>query len=106
MPKSVFLFPGQGAQTVAMAQQLCATPSGMVSVLGLDQPKVEALCAAAQPAGFIAIANLLCPANIVVSGTRAACDEVERLAPEHGAMKTIRLAVAGAFHTHLMKPAD
>src|SRR5271165_4842304 len=25
MPKSAFLFPGQGAQTVGMAQQLCAT---------------------------------------------------------------------------------
>jgi [acyl-carrier-protein] S-malonyltransferase len=31
---------------------------------------------------------------------------VERLAPEKGAMKTVRLTVAGAFHTDLMKPAD
>ena len=36
----------------------------------------------------------------------AACKEVERLAPEFDAMKTIRLAVAGAFHTDIMKPAD
>ena len=43
---------------------------------------------------------------MVVSGTRAAVDEVERLAPDRGAMKAIRLAVAGAFHTTLMKPAD
>ncbi len=90
----------------AMQAAADATPSGMVSVLGLDQTRVEALCAAARPRGFVAVANLLCPANIVVSGTTAACDEVERLAPEHGAMKTIRLAVAGAFHTELMKPAD
>jgi [acyl-carrier-protein] S-malonyltransferase len=90
----------------AMQAASDATPSGMVSVLGLDQAKVEELCARARPAGLIAVANLLCPANIVVSGTKAACDEVERLAPEMGAMKTIRLAVAGAFHTELMKPAD
>src|SRR5262249_58301436 len=32
--------------------------------------------------------------------------EGERLARELGAMKTIRLAVAGAFHTELMRPAD
>jgi [acyl-carrier-protein] S-malonyltransferase len=83
-----------------------ATPSAMVSVLGLDLAKVEELCAKARPAGLVEVANLLCPANIVVSGTRAACDEVERLAPAMGAMKTIRLAVAGAFHTELMKPAD
>ena len=38
-------------------------------------------------------------------GSKAACDEIEKLAAEAGA-KTIRLAVAGAFHTDIMKPAD
>jgi [acyl-carrier-protein] S-malonyltransferase len=90
----------------AMQAASDASPSAMVSVLGLEQAKVEELCAAARPKGTIEVANLLCPGNIVVSGTRAACDEVERLAPGLGAMKTIRLAVAGAFHTDLMKPAD
>ncbi len=90
----------------AMQAAADATPSGMVSVLGLELAKVEELCAKARPAGVIEVANLLCPGNIVVSGANAACDEVERLAPEMGAMKTIRLAVAGAFHTTIMKPAD
>ena len=90
----------------AMQAASDATPSGMVSVLGLSQEKVEELCARASAAGKVQIANLLGPNNIVVSGTKAACDEVERLAPEFGAMKTIRLAVAGAFHTEIMKPAD
>jgi [acyl-carrier-protein] S-malonyltransferase len=53
----------------------------------------------------VQIANLLCPGNTVVSGTKAGCDEIERLAAEAGA-KTTRLAVAGAFHTDIMKPAD
>ena len=90
----------------AMQAASDATPSGMVSVLGLDLAKTEELCAKARPAGVIQVANHLCPGNIVVSGVKAACDEVERLAPEMGAMKTIRLAVAGAFHTDIMKPAD
>jgi len=90
----------------AMQAASDATPSGMVSVLGLDQEKVEELCAAARPAGKMEIANLLCPQNIVVSGALTACAEVERLAPEKGAMKTVRLTVAGAFHTDIMKPAD
>jgi len=90
----------------AMQAASDATPSGMVSILGLEQAKVEELCAAARTKGIIEIANLLCPGNIVVSGAKEALDEVERLAPERGAMKTIRLAVAGAFHTTLMKPAD
>ena len=90
----------------AMQAAADATPSGMVSVLGMEQDKVEELCARSRDKGLIQIANLLSPGNIVVSGVLPACDEVERLAPEMGAMKTIRLPVAGAFHTELMKPAD
>jgi [acyl-carrier-protein] S-malonyltransferase len=90
----------------AMQAASDATPSGMVSLLGLPLDKVEALCGQARSAGIIQVANLLCPGNVVVSGTKAACDEIERLALEAGAMKTIRLAVAGAFHTPIMKPAD
>ncbi len=90
----------------AMQAAADASPSAMVSVLGLDRDKVGELCARARSKGLIEVANLLCPANIVVSGTQDACAEVERLAPEMGAMKTIRLVVAGAFHTELMKPAD
>ena len=95
-------------QTRGQAMQAAsdATPSGMVSVLGLPVEKVEELCGNARSAGIVSVANLLCPGNIVVSGTKAACDEVERHAAAVGAMKTIRLPVAGAFHTTIMKPAD
>ncbi|MBI2804337.1 MAG: ACP S-malonyltransferase [Planctomycetes bacterium] len=89
----------------AMQAASDATPSGMVSVLLLTIDKVEELCARARTVGTMQIANLLCPGNTVVSGTKAACDEIEKLAAEAGA-KTIRLAVAGAFHTDIMKPAD
>src|SRR6202008_2798546 len=51
------------------------------------------------------MANFLCPGNIAVSGDQAACEELQRLVNEVGA-KTIRLTVAGAFHTEIMKPAD
>src|SRR5207244_3334789 len=55
--------------------------------------------------GVLEIANLLCPGNVVVSGGAAACEAFDRLASEKGA-KTIKLTVAGAFHTSIMKPAD
>ncbi len=90
----------------AMQEAADATKSGMVSVLGLDAEKLEAVCAQASSKGLVKIANLLCPGNIVVSGAEEAIAEVEKLGPEAGAMKCIRLAVAGAFHTELMKPAD
>jgi [acyl-carrier-protein] S-malonyltransferase len=89
----------------AMQAAADATPSGMVSVLGLDQEKVEELCTQARGKETLELANFLCPGNTVLSGTRTACAAVEKLAEPLGA-RTIRLAVAGAFHTQLMKPAD
>jgi [acyl-carrier-protein] S-malonyltransferase len=92
---------GQAMQAAAIA-----TPSAMASILGMETPKVEELCQQASSRGVVRIANLLCPGNIVISGKTEAVAEVERLAQEAGAMKVIRLSVAGAFHTELMKPAD
>lgn len=91
----------------AMQAAADATPSGMVSVLGLEQGQVESLCQTVQDeGGDIRIANLLCPGNIVVSGTVQSCERIADLANSAGAMKVVPLAVAGAFHTPIMKPAD
>ena len=89
------------------AMQDCseAAPGGMVAVLGLEREAVAALCDACREAGILQVANVLCPGNVVVSGDRAACDRLEAAAPAAGAMKCVRLEVAGAFHTPLMQPA-
>jgi [acyl-carrier-protein] S-malonyltransferase len=89
----------------AMQAAADATPSGMVSIIGLERDKVEELCARARCAGTLEIANLLSPGNIVVSGTKEACAAAEKAAEEMGA-RSVKLAVAGAFHTALMRPAD
>jgi len=90
----------------AMQQASDATPSGMVSVLGLERSQVQTLCEQAREDETLEIANLLCPGNIVVSGTNSACERAAELAVKMGAMKAIPLAVAGAFHTQVMRPAD
>ena len=80
--------------------------SSMVSILGLELAKVEEVCQAARKDGeILQVANHLCPGNIVVSGHQSACDRVEPIAREAGAMRAIELAVAGAFHTPLMASA-
>jgi [acyl-carrier-protein] S-malonyltransferase len=89
----------------AMQAAADATPSGMVSILGLEQPQIEELCRAARDKGTLEIANLLCPGNIAISGSLAACDAMVSLVEQAGG-KTTRLKVAGAFHTNIMKPAD
>jgi len=89
----------------AMQQASDATPSGMVSVLLLDREKVESIRDRAASAGQIEIANYLCPGNLALSGEKAACEKAAELATAEGG-KPVPLAVAGAFHTNLMKPAD
>jgi [acyl-carrier-protein] S-malonyltransferase len=90
----------------AMQEAADATPSGMVSILGLERVEVEALCEKARGGEILEIANHLCPGTIVISGTNAACERAAELAPKMGAMKAVPLAVAGAFHTRIMRPAD
>jgi len=95
---------GESMQAAADAQ-----PSSMVSVLKLDVEKTMELCKrATEEAGEengVTIANYLCPGNYAVSGGVAGCDAVEKLAKEYKA-RCMRLAVAGAFHTRYMQPAE
>jgi [acyl-carrier-protein] S-malonyltransferase len=94
------------ARGEAMQAAAEATPSAMVAVIGLDVPEVESLVAEARPAGTLEIANYLCPGNTVVSGSLPAISKLEDVCLQRGGIRATRLAVAGAFHTDLMKPAD
>ncbi|WP_040770866.1 ACP S-malonyltransferase [Novipirellula maiorica] len=90
----------------AMQAASDAVQSGMASILGLDLEKVQAVCdECRQGDEVLQPANLLCPGNIAISGHSSAIDRVEPAAQEAGAMKTVRLSVAGAFHTSLMQSA-
>jgi [acyl-carrier-protein] S-malonyltransferase len=89
----------------AMQEAADTTPSGMVSILGLELSEVQALCEKASNGDVLEIANLLCPGNIVISGTNDACERAAEMAQSFGAMKAVPLAVAGAFHTQIMQPA-
>jgi [acyl-carrier-protein] S-malonyltransferase len=82
-----------------------ATPSGMVAILGLDRDKIEQLCRDSGQGETLQVANLLCPGNIAVSGSKGACERIAAMAPGAGAMKAVPLAVAGAFHTPIMQSA-
>ena len=91
---------GQAMQAAAEASD-----GAMVSIIGLDEEKVRQLCEKAAEGDLLDAVNFNCPGQIVVSGTVAACERAVQLAPECGAIKAIRLEVAGAFHTSMMTPA-
>ena len=93
------------ARGEAMQAAAEAADSGMVAALILQPEQVEVVRDQAREAGTIEIANYLCPGNTVLSGERAAIERATQLIDEAGG-KAAPLAVAGAFHTDLMKPAD
>ncbi|XP_057954255.1 uncharacterized protein LOC131148523 [Malania oleifera] len=93
----------------AMQEASDAAKSAMVSIIGLDSEKVQLLCDAANKevdeADKVQIANFLCPGNYAVSGGVRGVEAVEAKAKSFKARMTVRLAVAGAFHTSFMEPA-
>ncbi|KAH7550529.1 hypothetical protein JRO89_XS13G0210400 [Xanthoceras sorbifolium] len=93
----------------AMQDAADAAKSAMVSVIGLDSDKVQQLCDAANQEvdedNKVQIANYLCTGNYAVSGGVKGIEAVEAKAKSFKARMTVRLAVAGAFHTGFMEPA-
>ncbi|KAK9168038.1 hypothetical protein Syun_000178 [Stephania yunnanensis] len=93
----------------AMQEASDAARSAMVSIIGLDSEKVQLLCDAANEevdeGDRVQIANFLCPGNYAVSGGLKGIEAVEAKAKSFKARMTVRLAVAGAFHTRFMNPA-
>ena len=88
-----------------MQQAATATPSGMVSVMGLDEAQALELCAAAAGGDVLTCANFNCPGQIVLSGGTEACKRAAELAEQFGASGAVELKVAGAFHSEIMAPA-
>lgn len=83
-------------------QEACQErPGGMLTIIGADDATLDKLCAGAG----LEKANLNSHEQTVLSGPKEGIDRAEALAKELGIRKAIRLNVAGAFHSSLMRPA-
>lgn len=88
-------------------QEACnANPGGMVSIIGLEDKKIEQICEEIRPLGVICAANYNSPGQVVISGEKALLEKVSVLAKERGARTVVPLKVDGAFHSDLMIPAS
>nr|WP_314287658.1 ACP S-malonyltransferase [uncultured Capnocytophaga sp.] len=93
------------AKRAAAMQKACELqPGTMAAVLGLEDAKVEELCATID--GIVTPANYNCPGQLVISGELKAVEEACEKMKEAGAKKALILSVSGAFHSVLMKPAE
>lgn len=96
---------------VALRGQLMeeAFPSGqgsMAAVLGLSESEIVQALQGLNTDEVIDIANLNCPGQIVISGTKQGLELAEPVLKEAGARRVILLNVSGPFHSRLMKPAS
>lgn len=88
----------------AMQAACDANPSSMAAILGLEDAKVEEICA--QISRIVVPANYNCPGQLVISGETAAVEEACVKLKEAGAKRALLLPVNGAFHSPLMQPAQ
>jgi [acyl-carrier-protein] S-malonyltransferase len=91
-------------RAMAMQKACELNPSTMAAVLGLEDSKVEEICAQFSDDVVVA-ANYNCPGQLVISGSidgiARACEAMKAA----GAKRALPLPVGGAFHSPLMEPA-
>jgi [acyl-carrier-protein] S-malonyltransferase len=91
-------------RAMAMQKACELQPSTMAAVLGMDDAKVEEICASITDDVVVA-ANYNCPGQLVISGTVTGINKAVELLKAAGAKRALVLPVGGAFHSPLMQPA-
>ncbi len=92
-------------QRAEAMQEACEMEeSTMAAIVGLEDEQIERICAEIDD--VVVPANYNCPGQLVISGSvpgvELACEKLK----EAGAKRALVLAVRGAFHSPLMKPAE
>jgi len=86
-----------------------AVPAGqgaMAAILGMEADALKAVTDVVTAEGdVVQIANINCPGQIVISGTKAGVDKACVAAKDAGAKRAIPLVVSGPFHSELMRVA-
>lgn len=88
----------------AMQKACELNPSTMAAILGLDDEKIEEICAGIQGEVVVA-ANYNSPGQLVISGSMKGIELACEACKAAGAKRALPLKVGGAFHSPLMEPA-
>ncbi|HRV85157.1 MAG TPA: ACP S-malonyltransferase [Saprospiraceae bacterium] len=91
-------------RALAMQQACEKNPGTMAAIVGLDDAITETICQTIDD--IVVPANYNCPGQLVISGSLAGVESATVKLSEAGAKRAIIIAVGGAFHSPLMKPAE
>lgn len=86
-----------------------AVPLGqgsMAAVIGLTEDEINEALKNLAGEAIVDIANLNCPGQIVISGTKEGIVQAEPLLKNAGARRVLPLNVSGPFHSRLMEGAS
>ncbi len=89
----------------AMQEAVPVGEGAMAAVLGLDLAAVTKIASEAAEGQVCAAANDNDPAQVVISGHKAAVERAAVLAKDAGAKRALMLPVSAPFHCSLMAPA-
>lgn len=87
----------------AMQKACEIEPSTMAAIIGLEDEKVEEICASIDE--VVVPANYNTNGQLVISGSIQGIDKAIEKLTEAGAKRALKLPVGGAFHSPLMEPA-
>lgn len=87
-----------------------ATPAGsgaMFAILGLEDQKIIEICKTVQAETnqVVSAVNFNCEGQVVIAGSKEACEKAAELCKENGAKRALALAVSVPSHCDLMKSA-
>ena len=91
-------------RAMAMQRACEINPSTMAVVLGMDDAKIEEICASIKDE-VVVPANYNSPGQLVISGSMKGIEIASAKIKEAGAKRVMTLQVGGAFHSPLMEPA-
>lgn len=91
-------------RAMAMQRACEINPSTMAVVLGMDDAKIEEICASIKDE-VVVPANYNSPGQLVISGSLKGIEIASARIKEAGAKRVMTLQVGGAFHSPLMEPA-
>lgn len=89
----------------AMQEAVPVGQGAMAAILGLDFATVDEIAREAAEDEVCQAANDNDPAQVVISGHKAAVERAAGLAKERGAKRALMLPVSAPFHSALMQPA-
>ncbi len=89
----------------AMQAAVAEGEGGMAAIIGLDDSRVEELCATAAGEQVLEPVNFNAPGQVVIAGHKTAIDRAVAAAKDFGARRAMALAVSVPAHSALMRPA-